>query len=192
MAIIDYKAIFPTNKVKAQIRCEENIGKIYTTAVDMVAASSALFLEQLIQSVASQECSTDGIDNTNGSILFVTKEKLELAAQKQEYSFLHVEIDSKALSKYKYKKEAAVTTAVKKKGKKSEPVTVVQKKRKAQVLDVQGASVAEMFNTSTGAGKTNVQKKQSEAGNVDGLNLEDLVREGSNLDEIIEDDEDYD
>ena len=187
MTKTDYKTIFPTNKIKAQIRCEENIGKIYTSAVDLVAAASALFLEKLIQSVASEEsCQAD--NKTKGALLFVTKEKLELAAQKEEFSFLHVEIDPKALSKYnKYRKKAAIAT--KKKDPKAKPAAM-QKKRKAEVLDVQGANVAEMFETSSSMDKA--QNKQSDGGNVDGLDLKELVKGGSNLGEIIEDDEDYD
>ncbi len=40
---------FPTNKVKNQIRTEEKIGKVFTTAVDLVATSSAIFLDKIVQ-----------------------------------------------------------------------------------------------------------------------------------------------
>ena len=40
---------FPTNKVKNQIRTEEKIGKVFTTAVDFVATSSAIFLDKIVQ-----------------------------------------------------------------------------------------------------------------------------------------------
>lgn len=46
----DYSKVFPTGKVKSQIRSsEEHIGKLYTTAVDLVAASSAIFVEDLVR-----------------------------------------------------------------------------------------------------------------------------------------------
>jgi hypothetical protein len=194
MTKTDYKTIFPTNKVKAQIQTEENIGKIYTTAVDLVAASSAVFLEKLIRSVVDDDANdhVDGDASASGAIV-VTKEKLEQALQKQEYSFLKVEIDPSALKKY---------------GKKQKKGTLTSSRRKQgtlESLEVQGVDqdVVQMIKasatttTSASASATTdktafAQKRQGGAGNEDALDLEELVKEGEHLDGIIEDDDDYD
>jgi hypothetical protein len=61
--VIDYDKVFPNNKVKSQIRSSENnIGKIYTTAVELVAASSAVFLEDLVRRCVSSSSSEQGDD----------------------------------------------------------------------------------------------------------------------------------
>ena len=205
MTKTDYKTIFPTNKVKAQIQTEENIGKIYTTAVDLVAASSAVFLEKLIRSVVDDDANdhVDGDASASGAIV-VTKEKLEQALQKQEYSFLKVEIDPSALNKYGKKQKLKQKQSTNKK--KGTPNPSRKKQGTVESLEGQGADqdIVQMIKASATTTTTTTsasastdktafsQKRQGDAGNGDVLDLEELVKEGEHLDGIIEDDDDYD
>mmetsp|Transcript_10113 Transcript_10113/g.15169 ORF Transcript_10113/g.15169 Transcript_10113/m.15169 type:complete len:185 (-) Transcript_10113:392-946(-) len=184
MTKTDYKTIFPTNKVKAQIQTEENIGKIYTTAVNLVAASSAVFLEKLIGSVVDAD-ENDGVDDGANGAIVVTKEKLEEALQKQEYSFLKVEIDPSALSKYGKKRKQP---ANKKKG-----TPNPSRKKRGTVASLGGQvadqDIVQIFKASA---TTTTTTDKGDAGNGDVLDLKELVKEGQHLDGIIEDDDDYD
>ena len=92
--------------------------------------------------------------------------------QKDEYNFLKVEIDdsSSSIPKYGKKKGGGMAAARK-------PRKVVAKKEK---------EVAEVLE---GHGRDHGRDHHEDSA---GLDLDELVKEGENLDGIIEDDEDYD
>jgi len=116
----DYSKVFPTNKIKSQIRSSEaNIGKLYSTAVDLVAASSAIFLEDLVRQCVSSSSSSSSLSSSgcggDGNNFVLTQECIMEMLEKednqssffglkelivQSYS-LH---DPKILSKYGRKK----------------------------------------------------------------------------------------
>lgn len=61
--------VFPQTKIKGLIREEEGIGQLYRSAVELVAASSAIFVEQLsstaIQIAKNEAVGDEGMDETN-------------------------------------------------------------------------------------------------------------------------------
>jgi len=84
-AEIDYSQIFPTNKVKSQLRSsEKNIGKMYATAVDLIAASSAIFLEDLVtqsteehhSGLLNKNATCNRKDDASSRIIILTKNDL--------------------------------------------------------------------------------------------------------------------
>ncbi len=192
MVKVDHTSIFPTNKVKAQIRSEENIGKIYTTAVEKVGAASAIFIENMVHQAlkGSEKSSSKDIegeakngsacrnDNVVGSNI-LTKDKLEALLQNEEYKFLTVNIDQTNLSKYNKVGRKSQSK------KKAESSAGRQPKKKQKVTknnmekDVASVLLGESKGTSNDDATF-------------GLNLEDLAKSEVRFDGIIEDDEDYD
>jgi hypothetical protein len=200
---IDFKSIFPTNKIKAQIRAEENIGKIYTTAVEKVGAASAIFLENMVhQAMNDTEQGPSGNQDegnvNNGEINhsvaarsanILTKEILEALLQKQEYKFLDVvEIDPKALSKYGKGKSKQS-----KKKAESSAGAPPKKKQRATKKKIMGKDVVDVMRKDQCQEASSDKKSEHSRGEGDfGLDLNELVQQEDHFDGIIEDDEDYD
>jgi hypothetical protein len=82
----DYSKVFPTGKVKSQIRSsEQNIGKLYTTAVDLVAASSAIFVEDLVRRCvfsSSSSAEVEEVDGGGDNMIII--EKNDASSRKKE------------------------------------------------------------------------------------------------------------
>ena len=173
MTKICYKSIFPTSKVKGQLRAEENLGRIYTTAVDLVGASSAVFLKKIIQNACDESAK---LSNQAPGDLIITKEKLEVLLEKEEYSFLQVVIDPSALPKYGKKKYKHA----KKKGQEAP-------QRKMKAIEKGGENFIDMLSGSTGKNSKDIAVNPGKE-----LSLDNLVTKCDHIDGIIEDDEDYD
>jgi len=76
---IDITQTFPPSKIKGLIRQEEGIGKLYHSAVELIAASSAIFIEQLkitaIQ-IAQKEATKEGNGPQGQQPLLITQNHL--------------------------------------------------------------------------------------------------------------------
>jgi len=65
-AVVKMANAFPQTKIKGLIRQEEGIGKVYSSAVDLIATSSAFFIEQL-SSVAIQIAKNEAVVGVKGA-----------------------------------------------------------------------------------------------------------------------------
>ena len=177
---IDYTKVFPANKIKAQVRKEEKIGRIFTSAVEMVSAASAIFVKELAQASLHHDSKRAADDNDSQSNL-ITREKLEKVIRtKKEFSFLDsvldIEPSKESLSKYGKKRKAP-----------SKPSSVKSKKSKASL----GLDMNLMLRKKGNVKNDKIANDFENDLNATGLNIHDLVKEDHDG-EIIEDDEDYD
>ena len=179
----DYTKVFPANKIKGQVRKEEKIGRVFTSAVEMVSAASAIFVKELARASLNHDSKRAADDDDSHSNV-ITREKLEKVIRtKKEFSFLESVLDMKpskeSLSKYGKKRKAP-----------TKPSCAKSKKSK-------GSSINEGLDTNLMLGKKGNFKNDKIVNdfkndlNATGLNIDDLVKE-NHAGEIIEDDEDYD
>ncbi|GFH49474.1 hypothetical protein CTEN210_05950 [Chaetoceros tenuissimus] len=180
---IDYTKVFPANKIKAQVRKEEKIGRIFASAVDMVSAASAIFVKELAQASLDHDSKRAADDDDSHSNV-ITREKLEKVIRtKKEFSFLECVLDIKpskeSLSKYGKKRKAP-----------SKPSSVKSKKSKGSVIN-QGLDMNSMLAKKGNVKNDKIVNDFKNDLNETGLNIDDLVKE-DHVGEIIEDDEDYD
>lgn len=184
----DYTSVFPTSKIKLQMKTEKNIGKVFNTAVEKVGAASAMFLENMVHKAMNKKASESKDGAAGADTIVLTKRDLESLLQQDEYQFLDVTIDKKSLPKYK----CGQSKRRKKKADETISTSISLSNNDGKLIQKKAASNAgnELMKEAIidpHAGKSN---KNGDGGI--GLNLDELVREGEYFDDIIEDDEDYD
>ena len=93
------KNTFPITKIKAQLLRDDNVGRVSTKAVELIAACSSLFVNDLvtksIETTSTRKASskTKNTDET-GDVALVTLRQIKKSVKaSQEYSFLDGVLD---------------------------------------------------------------------------------------------------
>merc|ERR1712232_856120 len=90
---MDLRNVFPANKIRTEIRKDEDIGKITKTAVDIVAACSAVFVQKLAHSATKiivDNATSNPISetNTNGRVVTSDHVRQVIKSDLDSYDFL--------------------------------------------------------------------------------------------------------
>jgi len=85
----DLRYVFPVNKIRKEIKREEDIGKITKTAVELISACSASFVQRLINH-ATDKAKGDSSSLSNGNIITVTSDHIKdvISNDDKTYDFL--------------------------------------------------------------------------------------------------------
>mmetsp|Transcript_22999 Transcript_22999/g.35044 ORF Transcript_22999/g.35044 Transcript_22999/m.35044 type:complete len:197 (+) Transcript_22999:130-720(+) len=180
-----YGEVFPTIKVKNQIKNEKKIGKIFTTAVDLVAISSAMFLEKIVECAACTTEKAPGRESGNAAIV-LTKENIQEAVDKNpEFDFLCVaSMKAKNIPRYGSAGRKLQSNSTKKKRSRRE---VLSDNNVVSQSGISKKSRVDMKCIQSGTTIKNCTVGNSE------LDVKELeTADNEHLEDIVKDDEDYD
>mmetsp|Transcript_1675 Transcript_1675/g.2211 ORF Transcript_1675/g.2211 Transcript_1675/m.2211 type:complete len:192 (-) Transcript_1675:151-726(-) len=181
---VNTSSIFPAAKIKSLLRQEEDIGRVYASAVDLIGASSAIFIKNLTNSaisIAKEETKLKSDADTTAEDRNCTKQQLVITAEHirqcisqygEKFDFLRDVVSEKfeTVPNYSQVISKANNTSKRKK----------------------------TINGNTSSKKRAIKKNISDTGLDNLLNLDELgiIPEnsygGAIGDKIVEDEEDYD
>eukprot|EP01083_Nonionella_stella_P040720 110397_1 len=180
-----YGEVFPTIKVKNQIKNEKQIGKIFTTAVDLVATSSAMFLEKIVECAACTTEKAPGLEGRN-AVIILTKENIqEVVENNPEFDFLCVaSMKAKNVPRYGSAGKNLRSNSTKKKRSRRK---VLSDNNVVSQSGISKKSRVDMKGIQPGTTIKNCRVGNSE------LDVKELeTADNEHLEDIVQDDEDYD